>query len=68
MHPRIVECVPNFSEGKDLSKIRRITERIESVPGIKLLDVSPGFDAQPKVIDAASNLLEQIFGEQGRHA
>ena len=50
MHPRIVECVPNFSEGKDLSKIRRITERIESVPEVKVLDVSPGFDAHRTVV------------------
>ena len=30
---RIVECVPNFSEGRDHDKIRSITEQIEAVPG-----------------------------------
>ena len=50
MYPQIVECVPNFSEGKDLSKIRQITERIESSPGVKVLDVSPGFDAHRTVV------------------
>ncbi len=41
MH-RIVECVPNFSEGRDLAKIRQITDAIESVAGVKLMDVDPG--------------------------
>ena len=39
---KIVECVPNFSEGRDKDKIRAITREIESVPGLKLLDVDPG--------------------------
>ncbi|MAF65952.1 MAG: glutamate formimidoyltransferase [Planctomycetes bacterium] len=39
---RLIECVPNFSEGRDLSVIERITERIESVDGVRLLDVDPG--------------------------
>ena len=39
---RILECVPNFSEGRDLNKIKEITDAIESVEGIKLLDVDPG--------------------------
>ena len=39
---RIIECVPNFSEGRDLVKIKEITNVIESVEGIKLLDVDPG--------------------------
>ena len=39
---KIVECVPNFSEGRDKDKIRAITTEIEAVPGIKLLDVDPG--------------------------
>lgn len=40
--PRLIECVPNFSEGRDLSVIKQITEAIESVEGVKLLDVDPG--------------------------
>jgi len=39
---RIIECVPNFSEGRDMEVIRQITGRIESVDGVKLLDVDPG--------------------------
>ncbi len=39
---RLIECVPNFSEGKDMSIIKQITDEIESVEGVKLLDVDPG--------------------------
>jgi glutamate formiminotransferase/formiminotetrahydrofolate cyclodeaminase len=39
---RLIECVPNFSEGRDMNIIRQITEQIESVEGVKLLDVDPG--------------------------
>src|SRR5512134_3135965 len=40
--PALIECVPNFSEGRDLGIIRRITARIESVEGATLLHVDPG--------------------------
>lgn len=39
---KIIECVPNFSEGRDMGIIKQITDVIESVEGIKLLDVDPG--------------------------
>ena len=39
---KIIECVPNFSEGRDMSIIKEITNAIESVAGISLLDVDPG--------------------------
>lgn len=39
---KLIECVPNFSEGRDLNIIKQITDVIESVDGIKLLDVDPG--------------------------
>jgi len=39
---KIVECVPNFSEGNNLQIIKQITDAIESVEGIKLLNVDPG--------------------------
>ena len=39
---KIIECVPNFSEGRNMAVIREITNAIESVEGIKLLDVDPG--------------------------
>ncbi len=39
---QLIECVPNFSEGRDMTIIKQITDAIESVEGIKLLDVDPG--------------------------
>lgn len=39
---QLIECVPNFSEGNDLTIIKQITDSIESVEGIKLLNVDPG--------------------------
>jgi glutamate formiminotransferase/formiminotetrahydrofolate cyclodeaminase len=39
---RIIECVPNFSEGVNPSVIKQITEAIESVEGVRLLNVDPG--------------------------
>ncbi len=42
MADRLIECVPNFSEGRDLAIIRQITGQIESVAGVNLLDVDPG--------------------------
>lgn len=39
---RIIECVPNFSEGRDMQKIKSITDAVESVKGVRLLDVDPG--------------------------
>ena len=38
----IVECVPNFSEGRDMNIIKQITDEIESIEGISLLNVDPG--------------------------
>lgn len=42
MEKRIIECVPNFSEGRDKGVIAQIAASIEAVEGIKLLDVDPG--------------------------
>ena len=39
---QLIECVPNFSEGNDMSVIRQITDEIETVDSVKLLDVDPG--------------------------
>lgn len=60
---QLIECVPNFSEGVDMNVIKQITDVIESVDGVKLLNVDPGkatnrtvvtFVGNPKsVIDAA---------------
>ena len=39
---KIIECVPNFSEGRNLETIEAITEAIRKTPGVSLLDVDPG--------------------------
>jgi glutamate formiminotransferase / formiminotetrahydrofolate cyclodeaminase len=39
---QIIECVPNFSEGRDMNIIKQITDEIESVEGVRLLNVDPG--------------------------
>src|ERR1700741_2429905 len=60
---QLIECVPNFSEGRDMHVIKQITDEIESVEGVRLLNVDPGkatnrtvvtFVGEPDaVIDAA---------------
>ncbi len=47
---RLIECVPNFSEGRDMNIIRQITDEIESVEGVRLLDVDPGRDTNRTVV------------------
>src|SRR6201986_4164042 len=39
---QLIECVPNFSEGRDLNIIKQITDEVESVEGVRLLNVDPG--------------------------
>jgi len=50
MDQRVVECVPNFSEGRDTAKIKQITDAVEAVPGVRLLDVDPGADTNRTVV------------------
>jgi len=69
MKKQIIECVPNISEGKDTAKIKAITDVIETVEGVKLLDVDPGkatnrtvitFVGEPKqVIEAAFLVIKK---------
>jgi glutamate formiminotransferase/formiminotetrahydrofolate cyclodeaminase len=47
---KLIECVPNFSEGRDLEVIRQITVAIESVDGVSLLDVDPGASTNRTVV------------------
>ena len=47
---RIVECVPNFSEGRDESVIQEITSAIQSVSGVRLIDVDPGANTNRTVV------------------
>ncbi len=50
MSQPLVECVPNFSEGRDKNKIKAITDAIEAVAGARLLDVDPGADTNRTVV------------------
>src|SRR5207249_284616 len=47
---KLIECVPNFSEGRDLNVIRQITAAIEAVEGVSLLDVDPGASTNRTVV------------------
>ena len=69
---QLIECVPNFSEGRDMSIIKSITDQIESVEGVKLLDVDPGkatnrtvvtFVGSPKAAIQAAFLAIKKAGE-----
>jgi glutamate formiminotransferase/formiminotetrahydrofolate cyclodeaminase len=69
---RIIECVPNFSEGVDYDIINSITGEIASVTGVKLLNVDPGKDAnrtvvtfagEPEAVVEAAFLAIKIAGE-----
>src|SRR2546421_1486419 len=50
---KIIECVPNFSEGRDLEVIRQITAAVESVEGVSLLNVDPGASTNRTVVTFA---------------
>ena len=52
---KIIECVPNFSEGRDLEVIRQITNAIESVEGVSLLNVDPGASTNRTVVTFAGS-------------
>ena len=61
---KIVECVPNFSEGRDRSVINAIAGAIESVDGVRLLDVDPGADFNRTVytfVGEPDSVLEAAF-------
>jgi glutamate formiminotransferase/formiminotetrahydrofolate cyclodeaminase len=47
---KLIECVPNFSEGRDQNVIRQITDAVESVDGVSLLDVDPGASTNRTVV------------------
>ncbi|GHV34838.1 hypothetical protein FACS1894178_3160 [Bacteroidia bacterium] len=66
---KIIECVPNFSEGRDMNVIEQITGEINKIEGVKLMDVDPGvatnrtvvtFLGEPDaVVDAAFNAIKK---------
>lgn len=68
----IIKCVPNFSEGNDLALIKQITEQIETVEGVRLLNVDPGkatnrtvvtFVGHPEAVIEAAFLAIKKAGE-----
>ena len=69
MEKRLIECVPNISEGRDQNKIQTIANVVETIEGVKLLDIDPGnatnrtvitFVGTPeKVIEAAFLLIKK---------
>lgn len=69
MTKQLIECVPNISEGRDMDKINEIAHIVETVEGVKLLDIDPGaatnrtvitFVGEPQpVIDAAFLLIQK---------
>lgn len=64
MKNQLIECVPNFSEGNDLSIIRQITDQIEKVEGVKLLNVDPGKATNRTVVTFVGNpeaVIEAAF-------
>src|SRR5438093_1415347 len=52
---KLIECVPNFSEGRDLDTIRQISDAIKSVDGVSLLDVDPGASTNRTVVTFVGN-------------
>ena len=69
---QLIECVPNFSEGNDLTIIKQITDRIESVEGVRLLNVDPGkatnrtvvtFVGEPDAVIEAAVRAIKLAGE-----
>lgn len=64
MDNRLIECVPNFSEGREQNIIRQITEQIENIEGVKLLDVDPGKATNRTVVTFVGNpdsVIEAAF-------
>ena len=60
----LIECVPNFSEGRDNDIIKQITDEIEKIEGVKLLDVDPGPDMNRTVV----TFIGSPEGEKKQHS
>jgi glutamate formiminotransferase/formiminotetrahydrofolate cyclodeaminase len=64
MRNQIIECVPNFSEGLNMDTIGRITNQVEAIEGVKLLDVDPGKATNRTVVTfvgAPEQVVEAAF-------
>jgi glutamate formiminotransferase/formiminotetrahydrofolate cyclodeaminase len=57
---KLIECVPNFSEGRDMAVIKQITDSIERIDGVKLLDVDPGATTNRTVVTFAGT-PDEVF-------
>ncbi|MGC6491057.1 MAG: glutamate formimidoyltransferase [Flavobacteriales bacterium] len=80
MKRQLIECVPNISEGRDINKINEIAKSVETIDGVKLLNIDPGkatnrtvitFVGEPQqVIDAAFLLIQkaQSLIDMGQHS
>ncbi|MDD2491255.1 MAG: glutamate formimidoyltransferase, partial [Bacteroidales bacterium] len=55
MLQKLIECVPNFSEGRNMQVIKQITDEIEKVEGVKLLNVDPGAATNRTVVTFVGN-------------
>jgi glutamate formiminotransferase/formiminotetrahydrofolate cyclodeaminase len=69
---KLIECVPNFSEGNDMNIIKQITDQIEAVEGVRLLNVDPGkatnrtvvtFVGEPEAVIEAAYRAIKTAGE-----
>lgn len=61
---KLIECVPNFSEGRDMNIINQITAEIEKISGVKLVDVDPGHATNRTVVTMVGTpdqVLEAAF-------
>src|SRR5277367_2088641 len=56
----IIECVPNFSEGHNMSIIKQITDEIEKIEGVRLLDVDPGKATNRTVVTFVGNPYDVV--------
>ena len=64
MNKQLIECVPNFSEGNDMTIIKQITDEAESVEGVRLIDVDPGKATNRTVVTLAGapdEIVEAAF-------
>ena len=68
---KIVECVPNFSEGRDLQKVEQIVDAFRAKEGVKLLDYSNDRDHNRMVVTAVGTpeaMKEAVVEAIGRAA
>ena len=64
MKQQIIECVPNISEGRNLTKIHEIANIVKEVEGVQLLDIDPGKATNRTVITfvgSPENVIEAAF-------